>query len=196
MADLLLRRPLTLGIATFLLMEADWVLTILQQRARATRPQPYQRTYPVDTVEGNPLLRRDVGSGRLLSVRHLTGAILVSGILAWLASEMRPEHTAPVLGAVWGTFLIVIETHVRNIVAYAASRVGMHGKLHVHQRTAYRMSIGRYAGTLVFVSALTVLDPTPFLLGVCVAAAITIARQLIFMRRVPPIPVGDPSPAT
>jgi len=193
MAEVLLRHPLALGIATFLLMQADWFLTVVQQRARASGPQPY-RTYPVDTVEGNPMLRRDVASGRLLSARHLVGAVLISAALAWAASGTRPERLTVALGAVWGMFLILIETHVRNIVAYAASRAGTHGRLYVHQRTAYRMNLGRYAGTLVFVGALAILDPTPFLLGVCIAAAITIARQLIFMRGVPAIQEGDPPP--
>jgi hypothetical protein len=54
------------GIATLILMLLDWGMTVLHIASERARGNHY-RSYPVDTVEGNPSLQTAVSRARLLS---------------------------------------------------------------------------------------------------------------------------------
>ena len=195
MAEILIHLPIWAGVVTFGLMCLDWALTILQHREKQAHYRAHYATYPVDTVEGNPLLQTAVQRGKLLNPRHQVPALVFSIAVALLLSVMTTERLALVfLGAVWGTLLMVIAVHVRNLFVYGAGRRGVHGKIHLHQRTGYVMSVGQCSGALFLTGILAALVPHPFLVGVAVAAVLAVLRQLVFLARAPRIEPGDPCP--
>ena len=55
LADWFGDHPVATGIATLILMLLDWGMTVLQHRERARYSRNHYRSYPVDTVEGNPV---------------------------------------------------------------------------------------------------------------------------------------------
>lgn len=186
--------PLAVGIATFALMWSDWLLTIWQQKERDAHGSDHTRTYPIDTIEGNPLVRCAVQKKRLFSQRHLVAAIVISAILPLGLSFAPPVWKAPILGYVWGLFLIVDTTHIGNLIGYRVCRRGTHGLLWIHQRTAYLVQAGRYAALAVLLVTLAAMSASPFLGGVAVAAVSSVFRQLVWLRRVPVIPATDAAP--
>jgi hypothetical protein len=70
-ADWFGEHPVATGIATLILMLLDWGMTVLQHRERTRNSRNHYRSYPVDTVEGNPSLQTAVSRARLLEPRHL-----------------------------------------------------------------------------------------------------------------------------
>jgi hypothetical protein len=185
----------TVGIITFLLMWADWLLTILQEREKRTHHDVHYRTYPVDTIEGSPLLQAAVRKAHLANPRHLMPALLVSAAVA-AAYAWTPAPWPPLLlGYVWGMFLIVGTSHLGNLLGYRASRSGLHGTLHMHQRTAYGVQAGRYVALTALLVVLAAASASLFVIGVAAAGLVSTARQLLWMRRVPAIGTGDSPPA-
>ena len=195
MGDAILERPVLAGLVTYGLMLIDWLLTVARARAPGDPSRAHYRTYPVDTVEGNPLLRGAVEGRRPLSARHQAGSLLL-GALTWfvLARNREPAWSFAFLGLVWGSSLVLLGRHAEILVSSAAARRGVHGLVHLHQRTGYLMGAGRYAGTLLVLSAICVLVPHPFLLGTAAACLLAALRQLLYRLRVPPIEPGDPPP--
>jgi hypothetical protein len=188
--------PLAVGIATFALMWSDWLLTVWQQKVRDAYGSDHTRTYPIDTIEGNPLVRSAVQKKRLFTPRHLIAAVLVSVILP-LGLDFAPSvWRVPLLGYVWGLFLIVNTTHIGNLIGYRVCRRGTHGLLWIHQRTAYLVQAGRYAALAVLLLIVAAMSDSPFLTGVAVAAVSSVIRQVIWLRRVPVIPATDAAPVT
>jgi hypothetical protein len=187
-------RPEATGIATLILMLVDWSLTVLQHRERTKYSANHYRSYPVDTVEGNPSLQKAVARARLLEPRHLIVAVPVSALVAatvwWMPLVARPL----LLGYVWGLFFIVSATHLGNLLGYIGSRRGIHGRVWMHQRTGYSVQAGRYVGVTVLLAALAVCSGSTFVIGAAVAGITSTARQLVWIRRTPPIPVNDASP--
>lgn len=194
MADTIVRSPALAGALTLALMVADWLMTIVQHRAMESHYKDHYETYPFRTVEGNPLLRRAVARGRWIDLRHLVPALLVSGIVYYVMSRLRDRQALLVLGLIWGTFFTLLAIHSRNVLSYAAGRRGVHGKIWIHIHTGHRMSLGQYAGFLVFAGLLTALDPNPLLVGVTLSCVVAIARETLFLRRAPRIETGDPPP--
>ena len=188
--------PLAAGIATFALMWSDWLLTIWQQKERDAHGSDHTRTYPLDTIEGNPLLRSAVQKKRLFAPRHVIAALLISAVVSLGLVYVPSVWRLPLLGYVWGLFLIVDAAHIGNLIGYRVSRRGVSGQLWLHQRTAYLIQAGRYAALAILLLLLATLTASPFLAGVAVAAISTVFRQLIWLRRVPVIATDDAPPDT
>lgn len=187
--------PPAAAIATFALMLGDWLLTVWQQHERATRGSDHTRTYPLDTIEGNPGLRDAVQHRRWFSPRHLAASGLVSAAVFGAMVLAPPPWRTPILGYVWGLFMIVDSTHVGNLVGYRVCRRGTHGLLWLHQRTAHLVQAGRYAALALLLIALALLSGSPFMAGVAVAGVSTVIRQFAWLRRVPAIAAPDAPPA-
>lgn len=188
--------PVATGIATLILMLVDWCLTVLQHRERARHSANHYRSYPVDTVEGNPALQKAVKRGRLLEPKHFVVAVLVSALVAatvwWIPVAARPL----LLGYVWGLFFIVSTTHLSNLIGYVGSRRGIHGRVWMHQRTGYLVQAGRYVGVTALLGALALCSESVFVIGAAVAGVTSTARQLVWIRKVPAIPEKDAAPET
>jgi hypothetical protein len=186
--------PVATGIATLTLMLLDWALTVLQHRERAKYSANHYRSYPVDTVEGNPSLRQTVSRGRFLEPRHFVVAVAVSAVVAvtvwWIPPVARPFA----LGYVWGLFFIVSATHLGNLLGYIGSRRGIHGQVWMHLRTGYFVQAGRYVGVTALLSALALCSGSAFVIGAAVAGLSSTARQLVWIRRTPAIPEHDTPP--
>jgi hypothetical protein len=186
--------PVAAGVATLVLMLVDWALTVLQHRERAQYSAHHYRSYPVNTVEGNPLLQEAVNRARLIEPKHLVVAVLVSAVVAvtlwWIPAATRKL----LLGYVWGLFFIVSATHLGNLVGYVGSRRGIHGRVWMHQRTGYLVQAARYLGVTVLVAALAVCSGSVFVVGAAVAGVTSTVRQFVWIRRTPAIADNDPAP--
>jgi len=194
MIDWFAVRPIAFGVLTFLLMCLDWFLSVLQHREHVAHSDRHYRSYPVDTVEGNPLLQHAIRSGAFVQPRHLLAAIGVS-VLAALALPWIPHPARPAfLGYVWGLFLIVSCTHVGNLLGSIASRRGVHGRLWIHQRTAYWIQAARHVALALLLGVLALASFSSFVAGVALAAFVSAGRQLAWVRRVPPVPEPDLPP--
>jgi hypothetical protein len=183
--------PLAAGAVMFVLMWVDWFLTILQEREMRAHYGEHYQSYPVDTIEGHPMLQQAVKEKRLIEPRHFLSAIVLSVVVVVWLIYVPPEWREPTLGYVWGLFLIVITTHLGNLIGYRASRRGLHGKLYLHLRTGYLVQMGRYAALAIFLLVLAVCTASPFMIGVAVAGLTSALRQLLWLRRVPAIPEVD-----
>jgi hypothetical protein len=191
-----LDNPLAAGAITFLLMWTDWILTLFQEREMRAHYGEHYQSYPIDTIEGNPALQQAVKERRVIEPKHFLSAIAVSVIVAVWLIYAPPEWREPSLGYFWGMFLIVITTHLGNLIGYRASRRGLHGKLYLHLRTGYLVQAGRYAALATFLLVLAVLSFSPFLIGVAAAGLTSTLRQLIWLRKVPGIAEDDQPPAS
>ena len=184
------------GVVTFLLMWSDWLLTIMQERERQLHYAEHYQSYPINTIEGNPLYQSAVKTRRIFEPRHLIPALIIS-ILVPYALVWIPQilHTA-FIGYIWGLFLIVITTHIGNLIGYRAGRRGLHGKLFLHLRTGYLIQMGRYLEMAVFLIFLAVCSASPFIVGVAVAGMTSALRQLLWLRKVPAIDEADEPPSS
>ncbi len=187
--------PVFFGIATFLLMWTDWLLTVLQERERRAHYAEHYQSYPVNTIEGHPLMQSAVGKARFIEPRHLFLSLILSAAVAYVMAFVPSGWRETFVGYVWGLYLTVDTTHIGNLVGYRASRRGLHGKLYLHQRTAYLVQMGRYIAFAAFLIVLTLCSGSAFIGGVAIAAITAVIRQLAFMRRVPPVPEDDGPPA-
>lgn len=188
--------PLAAGMATLLLMWSDWLLTIWQQRLRDAHGSDHTRTYPLDTIEGNPLVMSAVKKKRLFTPRHVIAALVVSAAVS-LGMMYAPSFwRLPVLGYVWGLFLIVHTAHIGNLIGYRVCQRGTHGQLWLHQRTAYLVQAGRYAALAIVLLVVALLAGSPFVYGIALAGISTMCRQFVWLRRVPAIGPDDAPPAT
>jgi hypothetical protein len=185
--------PVIVGVVTVLLMWLDWLLTTLQEREMVLHYAAHQ-SYPVDTVEGNPLLQESVKQARVVEPRHIVVAIVLGLAVGYVSTILEGAPRELFIGYAWGLFLIVETTHLGNLIGYRASRRGLHGKLYLHQRTALRVQMGRYAATSVFVALLAIASASIFVAGVALAGATSSLRQVLWLRRVPPISPDDPAP--
>jgi hypothetical protein len=186
---------IVVGLVTFLLMWSDWFLTTLQERERSSHYAEHYQSYPINTIEGNPMLQSAIRKAQFFEVRHIIIAIALSGIVAYVTGILEDPYRELFLGYVWGLFLIVGSTHLGNIIGYKASRRGLHGKLYLHQRTGLLVQMGRYAATTVLLIILAVCSASIFIIGVSIAGLTSTLRQLIWLRKVPPISVEDYPPA-
>ncbi|MGA9120227.1 MAG: hypothetical protein WB699_12765 [Bacteroidota bacterium] len=188
--------PWMAGVVTFFLAWGDWLLTILQERERVLHYAEHYQSYPVNTIEGNPMYQSAVKARRIAEPRHLIPALIVSVIVTF-ALEWIPQNYRPLLiGYVWGLYLIVDTTHLGNLLGYRAGRHGLHGKLFLHQRTGYLMQMGRYLALACFLILLALCSASLFIVGVAVAGVSSAARQLVWMRKIPAIDESDKPPST
>ena len=188
--------PVIVGAVTTLLMWVDWLLTTLQQREMVDHYSAHYQSYPVDTVEGNPLLQGSVKRSRVVDPRHLGVAIALGVAVGYVSTILDGATRELFVGYVWGLFLIVGTSHLSNLVGYRASRHGLHGKVHLHQRTGLLVQMGRYAAISIFVALLALASGSVFVAGVALAGITSSLRQLLWLRKVPPIPPEDRAPAT
>ncbi len=196
MVDWFINHPWVAGAVTFFLMWSDWLLTILQERERKLHYAEHYESYPVNTIEGSPLLQKAVRAERLAEPRHLIPALILSVIVAFALVWIPEIFRAVLIGYVWGLYLIVATTHFGNLLGYRAGRRGLHGKLYLHQRTGYVIQMGRYIALAVLLILLAVCSASLFIVGVALAGASSAARQLVWMRKIPVIEAADEPPRT
>jgi len=195
MVEWFVDHPWTTGVVTFFLTWSDWVLTILQERERQLHYAEHYESYPVNTIEGNPLYQKVVTARRVAEPRHLIPALILSVIVAVALIWIPRDFRVLLIGYVWGLYLIVDTTHFGNFLGYRAGRRGLHGKLYLHQRTGYVIQMGRYVALAIFLVLLAACSASLFVAGVAVAGISSAARQLVFMRRVSPIDEADEPPS-
>jgi len=183
------------GLVTFLLMWGDWLLTILQEREQRSHYSEHYQSYPVDTIEGNPLYQSAIRKGRVAEPKQIITALIISTLVAYALVWIPQSLHVTFIGYVWGLFLIVITTHLGNIFGYQAGRHGIHGKLLMHLRTGYLIQMGRYLALALFLILLAVCSGSSFIVGVAIAGITSAARQLLWLRRIPAIDADDASSA-
>jgi hypothetical protein len=196
MVEWFVDHPWVTGVVTFFLMWSDWLLTILQERERQLHYAEHYESYPVNTIEGNPLYQKVVTAKRSVEPRHLVPALILSVLIAFVVAWIPRDFRALLLGYVWGLYLIVDTTHLGNLLGYRAARRGLHGKLYLHQRTGYVIQLSRYIALAMFLILMAVCSASVFIVGVAIAGVSSAARQLVGMRRVPAIDVADKPPFT
>lgn len=196
MVEWFVDHPWVTGVVTFLIMSSDWLLTILQERERQLHYAEHYESYPVNTIEGNPLYQKVVTAKRIVEPRHLVPALILSVLIAFVVAWIPRDFRALLLGYVWGLYLIVDTTHLGNLLGYRAARRGLHGKLYLHQRTGYVIQLSRYIALAIFLILMAVCSASVFIVGVAIAGVSSAARQLVWMRRVPAIDVADKPPST
>ena len=98
------------------------------------------------------------------------------------------------LGFIWGMLLIVITQHLTNVLGYRASRIGLHGKLFLHQRTGLIIQSSRYMAIAVFLFVLAVLSDALIIYGVTVAGFVSSLRLFMLSKKVAPIEKEDLPP--
>ncbi len=183
---------------------SDWLLTVLQERERHLHYAEHYESYPLNTIEGNPLYRSTINklyestskARRIAEPRHLIPALILSAIVAFALIWIPQDFRVVLIGYVWCLYLIVDTTHLGNLLGYRAGRHGLHGKLYLHQRTGYLMQLGRYLALAVFLTLLAVCSASLFIVGVAIAGVSSAVRQLVFMRRIPAIEEPDEPPST
>jgi hypothetical protein len=189
-------QPWVTGIVTFFLMWSDWLLTIAQERERQLHYSEHYESYPINTIEGNPLYQKAVLARRIVDPRHIVPAAILSVVVAlgllWVPEEFR----VLLIGYVWGLYLIVITTHLGNLLGYRAARRGLHGKLYLHLRTGYIIQMGRYIALSIFLIVMAICSASMFMLGVAIAGVSSAARQLAGLRRTPAIDPTDSAPTS
>ena len=196
MVEWFVDHPWVTGVVTFLLMWSDWLLTILQERERQLHYAEHYESYPLNTIEGNPLYQKLVTAKRIVEPRHLVPALILSVLIAFVVAWIPRDFRALLLGYVWGLYLIVDTTHLGNLLGYRAARRGLHGKLYLHQRTGYVIQLSRYIALAIFLILMAACSASLFIVGVAVAGVSSAARQLVWMRRIPAIDVADKPPST
>ena len=186
--------PWAVGIVTFFLMWGDWLLTVLQERERQQHYAEHYTSYPVNTIEGNPLFQSTVKAAKIVEPKHLILALIVSIIVAVVLGGIPKNLQTAFIGYVWGLFLIVITTHIGNLIGYRASRRGLHGRLYLHLRTGYLVQMGRYLALAALLIVLAICSASPFIAGVAVAGVTSALRQVLWLRKTPAIEASDSPP--
>lgn len=188
-------QPVVVGLGVVVLMLADWMLTVAQERERSLHYSEHYQSYPVDTIEGNPAFREAVAARRVINPRHLLAAVVVGAVVV-LAMEITSASVhEPLIGYFWGLFLIVCSQHLSNLIGYRAARRGVYGKLWLHLRTGYITQAGRYFSLTLLLLVLAAASGSPFIYGVTLAGLTSSIRQLVWIRKVPADDAGDPRPA-
>jgi hypothetical protein len=194
MNEWFIHHPILSGVITFLLMWADWLLTIVQEKERAEHYSEHYESYPTNTIEGHPAFQSSVSKRQWINPKHLIAALAVAAVVSIMLLVIPPVWSELLLGYVWGVFVIVCTQHVNNLIGYRASRRGLHGKLWMHQRTAYLVQSGRYFSIALLLLILSILSGSVIIYGVTIAGFISSLRQLIWLKRIPKIEKEDPFP--
>lgn len=187
-------QPWITGVVTFFLMWSDWLLTISQERERQLHYSEHYESYPINTIEGNPLYQKAVLARQIVDRRHIIPAAILSVIVALSLVWIPVGFRVLMIGYVWGLYFIVITTHLGNLLGYRAARRGLHGKLYLHQRTGYAIQMSRYVALASFLVVLAICSASMFMLGVAIAGVSSAVRQLVGMRKTPAIDPADPAP--
>jgi len=194
MVNWIIENSIVAGIMTAILMLLDWILSIAQEKERRLHYFEHYESYPINTIEGNHIVRRDVEKLKLINPKQNLIAIAVGIFIAVLLDKLTLESAQILLGTFWGLFLIVNIQHISNLISYRISRKGIHGKIWMHQRTGYLIQSGRYFATFIFMVILSLLIENLFLYGVTMAAFMSSLRMLIRTKNIPKIDKDDLSP--
>ena len=177
-----------------LLMWSDYLLTLVQEKERKEHYSKHYKSYPVNTIEGNPAIQESVSKLKIFNLRHFT-ATIIAGIGLPVALLFMPNLLQEFfLGFIWGMLLIVDTQHLTNVLGYRARRRGLHGKLFLHQRTGLIIQSGRYLATALFLLVLAVLSESQIIYGVTIAGFSSSLRLLILSKKVAPIEKEDLPP--
>jgi hypothetical protein len=194
MIDWLISNPFIFGVITFTLMCIDWALTILQENERKGHYYKHYQSYPVNTIEGSPTFQNDVANRRFFNPKHFIAAIIIGTVVSFALMLIPHGFSALLIGYVWGLLIIVCTQHLNNLFGYIVSRKGLHGKLFLHQRTAYLIQSGRYFSIAILLLILSILSRSEIIYGVTIASFASALRQIIWLRKVPLIQKKDLPP--
>jgi hypothetical protein len=158
MIEWFVANPIAVGIGMVVLVCIDWILTIFQEKERKEHYVKHYESYPVNTIEGNPVLRASVEKRQWLNLKHLVAAIIIGSMVGYLLTIIPKELRIIFLGYFWGLFIIVNTQHLSNLLGYIASRRGIHGKLQMHLRTGHLVQAGRYFSFTCFLFLLALLS--------------------------------------
>jgi hypothetical protein len=194
MIEWLIYNPVLFGLITIFLMFMDWGLTILQENERQEHYFKHYQSYPINTIEGSPAFQLAVAKRRLLNPKHFIASVIIGTAVSFALILIPRGFSALFIGYIWGLFIIVCTQHLNNFFGYIASRKGLHGKLYLHQRTAYLIQSGRYFSISILLLTLSVLSGSEIIYGVTIAGFTSAFRQIIWLRKVPLIDKNDLSP--
>jgi hypothetical protein len=194
MIEWLIYNPVLFGLITIFLMFMDWGLTILQENERQEHYFKHYQSYPINTIEGSPAFQLAVAKRRLLNPKHFIASVIIGTAVSFALILIPRGFSALFIGYIWGLFIIVCTQHLNNLFGYIASRKGLHGKLYLHQRTAYLIQSGRYFSISILLLTLSVLSGSEIIYGVTIAGFTSAFRQIIWLRKVPLIDKNDLSP--
>jgi hypothetical protein len=194
MIEWLFNNPVAFGLITFVLMCIDWGLTVLQENERKEHYFKHYQSYPVNTIEGSPSFQHAVAKRRLISPKHFIASVIIGIAVSFTLILIPRGFSALFIGYIWGLFIIVCTQHLNNLFGYIASRKGLHGKLCLHQRTAYLVQSGRYFSIAIFLFTLSILSGSEIIYGVTIAGFTSAFRQIIWLRKVPLIDKSDLPP--
>ena len=190
----LINNPIFSGLITVILMWCDWLLSLAQEREMKEHYFKHYQSYPINTIEGNPMLQKDIAKNKLISIKHILVSLAI-GIAVYFALTIIPNGWCELfLGYVWGLFLLVITQHLSNLFGYRAGRKGLHGKLWMHQRTGLITQSGRYFSTFLLMLFLSFISKSHFIFGMTIAGFTSALRQFIWIRKVPKINDDDSPP--
>jgi hypothetical protein len=182
------------GVITTLLMWLDWILTVAQEKERKEHYYKHYESYPINTIEGNHLVRKDIEKLKIIDTKHILFAILIGIFISIYIPKLPIAASKFFIGFVWGLFLVVITQHISNLISYKLSRKGIHGKIFMHLRTGYYIQSARYFSIFIFLLILSILVDNLFLYGVSLAALFSSLRMFIWLKRIPKIEDSDTAP--
>jgi hypothetical protein len=191
----LMNNPAIIGLITMLLMWSDYLLTLLQEKERKEHYSKHYQSYPVNTIEGNPVMQESVSKLKIFNIRHFT-ATIIAGIGLPVALLYLPDLLQEIfIGFIWGILLIVNTQHLTNVLGYRTSRRGLHGKLFLHQQTGLKIQSSRYLATALFLLVLAILSESQIIYGIAIAGFASSLRLFILSKKVAPIEKEDLPPA-
>ena len=194
MIEWLIYNPLIVASMVTLLMWTDWLLTLAQESERKKHYYKHYQSYPINTIEGNPILQKDVMNIRVFNPKHFIMSIIV-GIIVFLSLKyLLKEFQELFIGMFLGIFLLVNFQHLSNLIGYRASRKGVHGKLYIHMRTGYLVQAGRYLSMTILLLVISIVSNSLFVYGVTFAGLISTMRLFIWMKKMVPIETEDKVP--
>ncbi|MFV0267030.1 MAG: hypothetical protein ACK5HT_07835 [Draconibacterium sp.] len=190
----IIENSIVAGIITTLLMWLDWILSLAQEKERRLHYYEHYQSYPIDTIEGNHIVRKDLEKLKIINLKQNLIAMGLGVFVSFFLKQISLDSGLIFIGFIWGIFLIVNTQHISNLISYRFSRKGIHGKIWMHQRTGYFIQSGRYFATFIFLLILSLLIENLFLYGVTMAAFMSSMRMLIWLKKVPKIGNEDLPP--
>ena len=192
--NFLISNPFIIGFITIILMFSDYFLTLAQEKERREHYSEHYRSYPVNTIEGNPAFVESVSKIKIFNPKHFIAAILIGVVIPIVIIILSPGYREIFLGYAWGLFFIVNAQHLNNLMGYRVSRKGLHGKLLLHQRTGLRIQSARYLSITILLLLLSILSGSQIIYGATIAGLTSSLRLFILSRKVAPIAENDLPP--
>jgi hypothetical protein len=194
MINWLINNPFIVALMVTLFMWTDWLLTLAQEKECKKHYYKHYQSYPINTIEGNPILQKDVMNVKVFNSKHFIVSIAV-GIIVFLCLKYLPTESQELfIGVILGLFLLVNFQHLSNLIGYKVSRKGVYGKLYIHLRTGYLVQAGRYFSIMILLLVISIISNSLFIYGVTFAGLISAIRQFIWMKKIVPIGSEDKAP--